>query len=200
MKVIGLTGGISSGKSTISGALEEKGAIIIDADKIAHDNLEINKPAWQEIVAYFGEKILNSDNSIDRKKLGDIIFSDPQKRAKLDKIMHSRVIADIKKILEDIKVEQPEALVLVEVPLLFELNLVDLFDETWVVWVDRETQITRLMERNNLSREEAVMRINSQMNLDEKARRADKVIDNRAAVEDTINAANKVFNNIFVHN
>ncbi len=196
MKIIGLTGGIASGKSTVSRALRELGAIIIDADEVAHAIIEPGKPAWKDIVEHFGLGVLNPDQTIDREKLGAIVFNDPARLQVLNQITHPRVGEQFKQMIKDIKSQQADAVLFIEVPLLYETHMDRICDEVWVVWVDEETQIQRLMKRDGLSREDALKRIDAQMSLDEKARRADFVIDNRFSVEETIESATIYYNNI----
>ena len=196
MKIIGLTGGIASGKSTVARTLRELGATVIDADEIAHSVIEPGKPAWEDIVKKFGSHILKPDQTIDREKLGAIVFNDPELLQELNQITHPRVAEQLKHIITTMRIEQSHAILFLEVPLLFETHLERICDEVWVVWVDEETQIQRLMKRDNLSREDAIKRIDAQMSLDEKARRADVVIDNRSSLEETIAKATKYYNEI----
>lgn len=194
MKIIGLTGGIASGKSTVSRALRELGAIIIDADEVAHAIMEPGKPAWEDIAEHFGFDLLNQDHTINREKLGEIVFNNPQRLQELNRITHPRVMEQFKHMLQSIKTQQPDAVVFMEVPLLYETHMERICDEVWVVWVDEETQVQRLMQRDGLSREDALKRIDAQMPLDEKARRADFVIDNRFSIEETIAKATRYYN------
>ncbi|HOQ08988.1 MAG TPA: dephospho-CoA kinase [Syntrophomonadaceae bacterium] len=196
MKIIGLTGGIASGKSTVARTLRELGATVIDADEIAHSVIEPGKPAWEDIVKKFGSHILKPDQTIDREKLGAIVFNDPELLQELNQITHPRVAEQLKHIITTMRIEQSHAILFLEVPLLYETHLERICDEVWVVWVDEETQIQRLMKRDNLSREDAIKRIDAQMSLDEKARRADVVIDNRSSLEETIAKATKYYNEI----
>jgi len=196
MKIIGLTGGIASGKSTVARTLRELGATVIDADEIAHSVIEPGKPAWEDIVKKFGSHILKPDQTIDREKLGAIVFNDPELLQELNQITHPRVAEQLKHIITTMHIEQSHAILFLEVPLLYETHLERICDEVWVVWVDEETQIQRLMKRDNLSREDAIKRIDAQMSLDEKARRADVVIDNRSSLEETIAKATKYYNEI----
>jgi len=195
MKIIGLTGGIASGKSTVARALRELGATIIDADEVAHAIMEPGKPAWEDIVEKFGSDILKPDHTIDREKLGAIVFNDPVLLMELNQITHPRVAEQLKHMIRTFRSQQSD-IVFLEVPLLYETHLERVCDEVWVVWVDEETQIQRLMKRDNLSREDAIKRIDAQMSLDEKARRADFVIDNRFSIEETIASATRYYNNI----
>ncbi|WP_054693251.1 dephospho-CoA kinase [Syntrophomonas palmitatica] len=185
MYIIGLTGGIASGKSTITIALRELGAEIINADEISHRIIEPDQPAWQDIAASFGKEVLNEDLSINRAALGAIVFSDPARLQELNHITHPRVMERLRFELDAIRQKNPDAIVVMEIPLLYETHMDRLCNEVWVVWVDRETQIKRLMNRDQINYEDAVKRIDSQMPLDEKAARADRVIDNMLSVEET---------------
>jgi dephospho-CoA kinase len=191
MKIIGLTGGIASGKSTVTNTLEKLGAIIIDSDELAHSIMQPYKPAWNDIVKLFGTEILNSDETINRDLLGQIVFNDAKKLKELNQITHWRIAERYKEDLRVIKKETPNAIVVMEIPLLYETHAERICDEVWVVWVDRETQIERLMKRDNISQEDAIKRIEAQMDLDEKASMADVVIDNRHSIETTIEAATR---------
>jgi len=186
MKIIGLTGGIASGKSTVSKFLAELGAIIIDGDETAHRLMEPNQPIWEDVVNVFGREVLNADSTIDRIKLGAIVFNDREKLQVLNQIAHPRIIAEIQNELQHLRHTQPDSVLVLDIPLLFEGRMDRLCDQVWVVWVPREIQIERLMDRNWLSREEAIKRIDSQMSLDAKARLADIVIDNSGTMEETM--------------
>ncbi|MGR6836858.1 dephospho-CoA kinase [Syntrophomonas erecta] len=194
MKIIGLTGGIASGKSTVSRTLEKLGAIIVDADQVAHTLIEPEQPAWYDIIAVFGREVLNENGTINREKLGAIVFKHPELLEELNRITHPRIIKYLTDTLKAIEAQHPDAVVVLEIPLLYEANMEKICDQVWVVWVDGETQVSRLMERENMSREDALHRINAQMSLDEKANRADFVIDNRNSVEETIAYITKCFN------
>ena len=191
MKIIGLTGGIASGKSTVTRTLVDLGAIIIDSDELAHNIMKPYKPAWKDIVKIFGTEILNPDETINRDRLGQIVFNDPDKLRELNQITHWRIAERYKEDLRLLRKEKPEAIVVMEIPLLYETHAERICDEVWVVWVDRETQMERLMQRDGISREDALKRIEAQMDLDEKARLADVVIDNRHSIEATNEAATK---------
>lgn len=194
MQVIGLTGGIASGKSTILETLKKMGAVVISADEVAHTATQPGKPAWEDIVRFFGTGILNDDKTINRKKLGEIVFNNRQYLQKLNEITHPRVKEMFKNSLKEIKEKNPDAIVVLEIPLLYEAGLEKICDEVWVVWVNRENQIRRLMAREGIDREEAIKRIEAQLPLDEKARRADFVIDNNKNVQEAIADITKYFN------
>jgi dephospho-CoA kinase len=186
MKIIGLTGGIASGKSTAAKTLSELGAVIIDADKTAHRLMEPHQAVWEDIVNNFGLEILNSDMTINRIKLGAIVFDQPKQLEVLNRITGPRIVEALKNSIMKIKTERPESVVILDVPLLYEAHMEKLCDQVWVVWVSREIQIKRLMERNGFTQDEAIKRIESQISLDEKARQADVVIDNSGSLEETI--------------
>lgn len=196
MKIIGLTGGIASGKSTVSSVFREMGAIILDADQIARQVVLPQQPAWEDIVVLFGPQVLHQDQSLNREKMGEIVFNNPNCLSELNRITHPRIMQYYKDTLRKISMEKPEAIVMLEVPLLYETNMDRLCQRVIVVWVDRETQIKRLMERENLSYEDAIKRVDSQMSLDEKARRADFVIDNRGSMVETKEKATIYYNEI----
>lgn len=196
MKIIGLTGGIASGKSTVAKVLAELGAYIIDADKVAHEIVKPGNPAWRDVIKRFGDDILNPDSTINREKLGEIVFGNNDLLDELNKITHPRVMEKFKDELQSIKTNNPNAIVILEVPLLYETHLERLCDLVIVVWVDRETQIKRLMSRDEINEEAAIKRIDSQLDLDEKAKKADYVIDNRKTVEETIKIATNYYNEI----
>lgn len=177
--VIGLTGGIASGKSLVSSKIKDLGGQIIDADLISRQVVKPGKPAWKLIVKEFGKGIINQDQTIKRKKLGSIVFADPDKLDKLNKITHPYITMEIEKLLKEYRESGQGGVMVLDAPILLELGMERLVDQVWVVAVDSKTQLERLMKRDNLSAEEAKRRINTQMPLKEKIKRADRVIDNR---------------------
>ncbi|MDC3412612.1 dephospho-CoA kinase [Aquibacillus sp. 3ASR75-11] len=179
--VIGLTGGIASGKSTIANMFKEKQIPVIDADVLSREVVEPGQKAYQKIVKAFGDDILYQDRTIDRKKLGNVIFSNEEAREKLNSIVHPAVR---ERMLEkkNAFVKMGEKVIVLDIPLLFESNLPHYVDKTLVVSVDEEVQLTRLMERNQLSKQEALQRIHAQLPLKEKAKRADAVIHNNGTI------------------
>jgi len=176
MKVIGLTGGIGSGKSTVSQFLAELGAKIIDADKVGHEVFQPDTEAWCEVVAAFGQQVLATDGSIDRKKLGAIVFADPEARARLNRIMHPRIHKAVKAQLEQYR-SQGVAVAVVEAPLLVEAGWTSLVDEVWVTTAPETTILKRLKERAGLSEQESRARISAQLPNEERIKQADVVID-----------------------
>jgi len=185
MKVIGLTGGIGSGKSTVSRMLRGLGAKIIDADQVAREVVEKGKPALKEIADTFGDETLHEDGTLNRKKLGSIIFSDEEKRLKLNDITHPRIIEAINKKIAKCKSDKCTDLLVLDCALLFEMDMEDLVEESWLVSLDRDTQIKRIMSRDAMTQIDAENRVNSQMSLEEKARRATRIIDNSSVVNET---------------
>jgi dephospho-CoA kinase len=183
MKVIGLTGGIGSGKSTVSRFLAELGAKVIDADKIGHELFRPDTEAWHEVVATFGREILATDGSIDRKKLGAIVFADPQALAKLNRIMHPRIQEAVRAQLERYR-SQGVAVVVVEAPLLVEAGWRSLVDEVWVTTAPEATILKRLKERAGLSEEESRARLRSQLASEERIKQADVVIDTDCSLDE----------------
>lgn len=184
--VVGLTGGIASGKSTVSKMFKDMGITVIDADIEARLAVEKGEPAYENIVAFFGRDILLEDGSINRAKLGEIIFNDLEKRLKLNSIVHPEVR---KRMLakRDQAIEAGERLIIMDIPLLFESKLTYMVDKILLVYVDAETQLERLMARNHFTKEEAISRINSQMPLKDKIKLSDAVIDNNGTIEETRN-------------
>ncbi|EBF5163943.1 dephospho-CoA kinase [Listeria monocytogenes] len=183
-KTIGLTGSVATGKSTVSNMIQQAGIPLVDADIAARKVVEPGTEGLKEIVAYFGEEILLGDGTLDRAKLGEIIFKDKEKREKLNEITHPRV-KDYMLEARERFFRAGEELIFFDIPLLFESHLESLVDQIVVVWTTPETELKRLMERNNLTKEDALRRIESQMGIDEKARKADFVIDNNESLEKT---------------
>jgi len=182
---IGLTGGIATGKSTVAKLLTERGAKLIDLDKIAREVVEPGQPALHAIAERFGQAVLQPDGSLDRKKLGAVVFSDLEERKALEAITHPAIRAVMKERMTRYKAEEPDRLVVVDVPLLFESKLESYFEQVMVVYVPRETQLRRLIERDALTPEEAEKRLAAQMDIEEKKRRADILIHNTGTPEDT---------------
>lgn len=193
--VIGLTGGIASGKSTVSSMLQEKGIRVVDADHIARVVVDVGEPAYNQIVEEFGIEILKEDKTINREKLGTIIFSDENKRQTLNSIVHPAVRKEMLKQVEEEKSKQSNAVVL-DIPLLFESKLTHIVDKTLLVYVDQETQMKRLMKRNGYNEEEAKMRMDSQLPLYEKRELSDYIIDNNGSIESTKKQLNDLLEKI----
>jgi dephospho-CoA kinase len=177
MILVGLTGGVATGKSTVAKMFKQGGAAVINADLLARQVVEPGKPAWRAIVKLFGKIVLNQDRSLDRRALGSIAFHNPKKRRQLERIIHPRVAREQQRLVRRIAKRKPHAVVIYEVPLLFEAGVDKRVDKILVVTADRETQLVRLKKRNGLSRAEALRRIRSQMPLAKKIQRADHVLN-----------------------
>jgi dephospho-CoA kinase len=183
MRVLGLTGGIGSGKSMVAQMFAQLGAVVIDADRLARAVVEPGEPALQEITATFGSDVLLPDGHLDRSKLAGVIFADPVERAKLDAITHPRIRA---RMDAEIKARRlGPGVLIVDVPLLYENDRTHTVERVIVVWVDPQTQLQRIRQRDRLSADGARQRIAAQMPLDAKRARADHVIDNSGSREDT---------------
>ena len=188
MRVIGLTGGIGSGKSTVSLFLAELGAVVIDADKVGHEAFKPGTESWKEIIAAFGREVLTPGGEIDRRKLGEMVFGKPELLSRLNRVMHPRVYDMVKAQLEEYRQRGVKAVVL-EAPLLVEVNtkgtsLIELVDEVWVTVASEATVVRRLEGRSDLSREQALARIKSQLSSKERIKRADVVINNDGDLDD----------------
>lgn len=193
MQVIGLTGGIATGKSTVSGILKNAGAVIIDADRIARDVVKKGLPAYQEIIDAFGDNVLSPDGQIDRSVLGDIIFNDPRKKQLLNRIVHPYVRKDTNFQLKHIEKNYPDAIVILDVPLLMEAQMHKDLSEVILVYAPEHTQIKRLMQRDGISEAAALARVRSQMPIDEKKDLATIVIDNSGTRKDTRKQTLEIF-------
>lgn len=187
LTLIGLTGGIGTGKSTVTNILKGKGYNVLDADKISREVVEKGKPGYQEIVEEFGESILLDDGSLDRKSLGNIIFRSEKQRKKLNEIIHPYIFKRIEELKDEIS--KNNNILFLDIPLLFEeynmfreYNIV--FDEIWLVYTDRKTQISRIMKRDSISEKDALDKINSQIDIEDKKCKASEILDNSGKIEE----------------
>ncbi|MGQ0667788.1 MAG: dephospho-CoA kinase [Nitrospiraceae bacterium] len=176
MLLVGLTGGIATGKSTVASMFRQCGAVVIDADQLAQDAVKPGKSAWRAIVKTFGRGILNPDRTINRRALGAIVFADRAELRRLERIIHPRVVREQVRLTKEAFRKAPNAIVIYDVPLLFEAGIDKRVDKIVVVTVNQNTQIARLKKRNRLTRVEAVRRIHNQLALAEKVRHADFVL------------------------
>jgi len=182
--ILGLTGGIATGKSTVTGMLRERGIPVIDADQIAREVVEPGKPAYEAIVRHFGREILLSDGQIDRKKLGEVVFSDEAQRQKLNAIVHP----EVRRVMRE-GAEAAEAggadIVFLDIPLLFESKLQHMVEKIVIVYAPADMQLARMMERDELEEEQANKRLRAQFPIDKKKAGADFLIDNSTSREET---------------
>jgi len=183
--LLAVTGGIATGKSTISRILGELGAPLIDFDLLARQVVEPGKTAWKEIVDYFGKGVVKDDGRIDRKRLSEIVFQDVEKRKKLEGMTHPRIFEEFDRQVKEIASSDPDAIIQAGIPLLIELNLQHQFDKVLLVYAPQQTQIDRLMKRDRISREAAKNILKAQMPIDEKLRLSDFVIHNEGSLEET---------------
>jgi len=181
----GLTGGIACGKSTVARFFRDLGAYIFDADRVGHEVIEPGQPAYQEVIEHFGKDILDSGGRIDRKKLGSTVFADPQQLRLLNAIVHPRIIACVQQLAAEQEKRNPHAVVILDAPLIFESGISGTMRKVMVAWCRPEQQLERLMANTGASREEAERRIEAQMPIEEKRRRADFVIDCSGTLEQT---------------
>jgi len=183
MKVIGLTGGIGSGKSTVSQFLAEVGAIILDADRVGHEALKPDTNIGREVVAAFGRQILTPGGEIDRAKLGETVFGNPESLSRLNRIMHPRMYDMVKAQLEEYR-QQGVDVVVLEAPLLIEAGWTSLVDEVWVTVAPESTVLKRLKEQVGLSESESLARIRSQLSSEERIKHADVVINTDCSLDE----------------
>jgi dephospho-CoA kinase len=185
---VGLTGGIGCGKSTVAGVMHERGCHVLDADRIAHQLIEPGQPAYDIVVREFGRQILAADGRIDRSRLAAVVFADPPRLARLNAILHPRVLEELDRQFAEIEKRDPHGVAVAEAALLIESGYHERLDRVVVVWCRPEQQRERLTEPSfgrGMSREEAERRMNAQMNLAEKRRHADEEIDGSGTLEET---------------
>ncbi|MDG0808236.1 dephospho-CoA kinase [Cohnella rhizosphaerae] len=182
---IGLTGGIATGKSTVARMLVARGAALVDADRIAREIVEPGQAALVRIAERFGDRVIQADGSLDRRMLGTIVFADAEERKALEAITHPAIRELMRERVAALEAERPDRLVVADIPLLYESGLQHVYEGVMVAYVPREVQRTRLIGRDGLSPEEADKRIGAQMDIEEKRRLADYVIDNSGTVAET---------------
>lgn len=193
--IIGLTGGIVGGKSTVALMFRDLGAKIVDVDKLGHSVILPHRPAWEKIIRLFGKDILRNDLTIERKKLGKIVFTNPTLLKKLNKITHPEIIKLIKREinLAKNKTNSQEKILIIDAALIYEAKIDKLMDKIIVVYINKDEQVKRLVKRNNLSKEETLQRIKSQMLMKEKVKIADYVIDNSNSLDKTKEQVEKIW-------
>ncbi|MFB9330122.1 dephospho-CoA kinase [Paenibacillus aurantiacus] len=183
--ILGLTGGIACGKSTVSAMLVRRGAQLVDADKVAREVVLPGEPALDEIISLFGQGVIAEDGTLNRRELGSIVFADADKLKQLERILHPAIRGRMREQVEAYEAADPHGLVVADIPLLYETGQADSYERIMVVYIPRLLQIQRLMTRNSLPQEEAVRRIDLQMDIEEKRQRADFVIDNSGDLDAT---------------
>ncbi len=193
MLIVGVTGGVASGKTTVSRMFEEEGAYLIEADQIARELVQPHSPAWRQITRVFGKEILEKDGTIDRKRLGNQAFSDSGQRRLLNEILHPRIKKEMGKRASKIGRKDPHAIVVFDVPLLVETGFHREVDRVVVITSKETQQIERLKKRAGMSEEETRRIISSQMDLEEKVKAADFVIRNEGSIEEIRRRVREVF-------
>ncbi len=193
MIVVALTGGIASGKSTVARMFSELGAVIIDHDRLARSVVEPGKPAWRDIADWFGREVLNPDDTVNRAALASVVFTDPTRRKQLESFVHPRILREEEALTAEIGERDPHAVVVVDIPLLFEVGLNSRFSRIILAYAPADVQLRRLMARDGLSREGALNRLKAQMPIEEKVSRADYVINNNGSTAETRIQVAKVF-------
>ncbi|MCR2804296.1 dephospho-CoA kinase [Paenibacillus soyae] len=183
--IIGLTGGIASGKSTVGGMLAGLGAKLVDADAVAREVVLPGEPALEAIASLFGQAVLHPDGTLDRTALGSIVFQDREALAKLEAITHPAIRKRMWDRIHTYEEEEPNGLIIGDVPLLYETGQDKLYEGVLVVYVPAAVQVERLMQRNKMNEDEARRRVSLQMDIEEKRRRAEWVIDNSGTLEET---------------
>ena len=192
MKIIGLTGGIGSGKSTVSRFLTELGAIILDVDKVGHEAFKPDTDVWREVVAAFGRQVVTPNGDIDRKKLGEIAFGNPESLLRLNQIMHPRMHDMVKAQLEEYRRQGVDVVVL-QAPLLIEAGWASLVDEVWVTVASQSTVLRRLEKRSGLSEQQSLVRIRSQLSSEERVKHADVIIDTECDLNELKSKVDKLW-------
>jgi dephospho-CoA kinase len=193
MILVGLTGGVATGKSTVAKMFKRCGAVVIDADELARDVVKPDKPAWRQIVRTFGKTVLNPDRTLNRRELGAVVFGNRTKLRRLEHIVHPRVAREQTRLARHAARKDPHVVVIYDVPLLFEAGVDKRVDKIIVVTADRETQIARLMKRNGLLRAEAIRRISSQMSLSRKKHMADYLLDGTVPLKTLSGSVDRLF-------
>jgi dephospho-CoA kinase len=193
MGIAGLTGGIATGKSTVSSIFDQLGASVIDADKISHQALARDGAAFAAVIEVFGEGILDANGGIDRKALGAVVFKDPLAKKRLNQIVHPIVFAVIEHRIHQLRKQSSKRVIILDIPLLIETGRHTSCEEVIVVYVPEALQLQRLMQRDGIEEAQAWQRIRSQMPIDEKRRHATLIIDNSGPMSDTTRQVKQAF-------
>ena len=191
--LVGLTGGMGSGKTTVGNLFKALGAYVLDADEICRSLVEPEKPAWREVIDLLGNGIVRDDQTLDRRKIADIVFKHPEKKKALEAILHPRVIEEEQVLYKEILRKDPEALVIIDAALLIESENYRKVDKVIVIACDEETQLRRIMAKNMFSREDAQRRLQQQMPLEEKIKFADFVLHNDSGLSELKKKVEELF-------
>lgn len=195
MPTLGITGGLASGKSTAAAAFAELGAEVIDADRTAHQLMSANGPCLEDIRQAFGEQVIR-DGAVDRPALAKIVFADRTQLRRLEAILHPEVRRVMQSRIDAIKKADPDKVIVIDIPLLFEAGMEDMVDKSIVVRCEHEQQLTRATQALNIAKQDALLRIQSQMPLEEKEKRADIVIDNTGSESELTNEVRLIWEKV----
>jgi dephospho-CoA kinase len=198
MLTVALSGGIASGKSIVARVLEDLGCYIHHADIIAHELTAPERPAWREVVNHFGQNILNEDRTINRARLAKIVFEDRDERRFLNQLLHPLVLEKKKEVIQALRREGRYKIFVSEAALTIEAGFADFFDKVVIVYCKKEIQVKRLMDRDNISRKEALKKIRAQMRPEKKLKYADYVIDSSGSIESTVEQTERVFRQLML--
>jgi len=196
MIIVGLTGGIGSGKSSVAEMFKDEGVYVIDFDYLARVVVEPDTPAWRDIVDYFSPEIISPDRILNRSKLAEIVFSEAKSRKALEGFTHPRIFEKRDTLIKDIKKKDPKAIIIVDIPLLFELSLKKKFDKVILVYVLRDIQIKRAVQRGVLIQEEVEKRLQTQIPIEEKKLLSDYIINNEGSLKNTRDQVRKVIHEL----
>ena len=196
MLIVALTGGIGSGKSTVARMFKDKGAHLIDFDYLARLVVEPDKPAWREIIDYFGPKILSYDRTLNRSALAKIIFSDDKSRKILESFTHPRIFEERDILIKAIKEKDPSSIVIIDFPLLFELGLNKKFDKVILVYVKIDIQLKRIIKRDGLEKEGVERRLDAQILIEEKRSFSDYIVNNEGSLNNTRDQVRNIINEL----
>lgn len=196
---IGLTGSIATGKSTVTNMLKELGAFVIDCDKTARDVVAPGTRGLAKIEAAFGKDAIGADGSMDRVYIGDLVFRNPEMKKRLENILFPLIFEALDEELLRLEREGATPVVFLDMPLLYEVKYDSYVDEVWLVYVPFEVQLSRLMKRNGYTKEEALLRIHSQISVDKKKSLAQQVIDNSGTLEDTKEQVRSLWERLQMH-
>ena len=196
IRLIGITGGIATGKSAVCEMIKKFGIPLIDFDILSRKAVEPEKPAWKDITAYFGASVLNKDKSINRQALKKIVFDNPAKLKKLESFIHPRIKKDFINLTETYFKKKPDGIIQAGVPLLIETNMTEMFDYIILVWLPFEEQIKRVIKRDKISYEQAEKIIASQMPINDKKKYANFIIDNSGSLQNTEKQVQKLITNL----
>jgi dephospho-CoA kinase len=196
MPIIGITGGLATGKSTVAALFRERGAVVLSADEAAREVVRPGSPVLRSIEEAFGQKYVLPSGELDRAKMGALVFSDPDARIRLEALTHPAILERLRNQVEEVQRSDPYALVIVEAPLLYEAGMEDWFDKVVVVVADEKTQIARLMQRDGMTEDEARRRIAAQMPLAEKIAKADHVVHNDSGLDTLDSAVDRILHSL----